>query len=193
MRHSSRGTAQRDVLHPDTDVDRWCRDRLELADLRWIERWPSTMSVEADGLGAILFCHATPGDIEGIITSSTPDDDVERELASVDADLVVCGHTHVQFDRRLPSGRRVVNPGSVGLPYEHSPGAYWALLGRDVEMPRTEYDTERALSTFIAAGFPDPGASDGWFGGIFGRSLRAEIPPAEATSFFEHRREDRTD
>ena len=182
------GNCERDVLHPHSDVDKWCRDRLESADLPWIDRWPSTMSIEADGLGAILFCHATPGDIEGIVTAATPDEDVEREIAPFDADVVVCGHTHVQFDRRLRNGRRVINPGSVGLPYEQSPGAYWALLGRDVEMRHTEYDTEGALATFAAAGFPDSGPTDRWFDGIFGRSLRAEIPPAEATSFFELRR-----
>ena len=69
------------------------------------------MSIEADGLGAILFCHATPGDVEGIVTSATPDEDVEREIAAVDADIVVCGHTHVQFDRRLPERQTGDQPG----------------------------------------------------------------------------------
>ena len=40
-----------------------------------------------------------------------------------------CGHTHMQFERTI-AGKRVVNSGSVGMPYEDEPGAYWTLLGR---------------------------------------------------------------
>ncbi len=51
----------------------------------------------------------------------------------------------MQYDRHV-AGLRLVNPGSVGLPYERMPGAYWALLGPDVELRRTEYDVERAIA-----------------------------------------------
>ena len=63
----------------------------------------------------------------------TPDEDVVRLIGDVDADLVVCGHTHMQFDRQLPRGVRVVNAGSVGMPYEGRRGAFWALLGPSIE------------------------------------------------------------
>ena len=59
----------------------------------------------------------------------------------VDADLVMCGHTHTQFDRTL-GGVRVVNSGSVGMPYEDEPGAYWTLLGPGVEHRRTSYELD---------------------------------------------------
>jgi Icc-related predicted phosphoesterase len=49
-----------------------------------------------------------------------PGETLERLMS-----LAVCGHTHVQFDRAV-AGKRVVNPGSVGIPYEGRPGAYWA-------------------------------------------------------------------
>ena len=48
-----------------------------------------------------------------------------RSFAGVEADLVVCGHTHMQFSREI-AGIRVVNAGSVGMPYDDEPGAYWA-------------------------------------------------------------------
>lgn len=57
---------------------------------------------------------------------------------------VVCGHTHAQFDRQLARWR-VVNAGSVGLPYEGRAGAYWLLLGPEVE--------HRAPSTTSTAPF----------------------------------------
>ena len=72
----------------------------------------------------------------------------------MDADVLVCGHTHMQYDRLLSSGLRVVNPGSVGLPYEGQPGAYWALLGPDVELRRTEYDVEAAVALMRATDDP---------------------------------------
>ena len=182
------GNCERDVLHPHSETDRWCRERLHADDRAWVHGWPLTFGIQVEGLGAVAFYHGSPLDIEGIITAATPDEDVESAVASVEADVVVCGHTHVQFDRRLPSGKRVVNPGSVGLPYEHAVGAFWALLGPDVEMRCTWYDAESALKSFAATEFRDPGPTGGWFEGIFGRSLRGEIPPTEATAFFERRR-----
>ena len=74
-------------------------------------------------------------------------------FADVDAALVVCGHTHMQFDR--PVGRtRVVNAGSVGMPFGE-PGAYWLLLGPDIELRRTPYDLEAAADRIRMTGYPD--------------------------------------
>ena len=76
-------------------------------------------------------------------------------FADVDADVVVCGHTHIQFDRKI-AGKRVVNSGSVGRPYENEPGAYWTL---DLEHRRTPYEgarleasREEALALFTERG-----------------------------------------
>ena len=66
----------------------------------------------------------------------------------------MCGHTHMQYDRTLSNGLRIVNPGSVGMPYEGRPGAYWALLGPDVEFRRTEYDVEAAVAAIRFAARP---------------------------------------
>jgi hypothetical protein len=60
----------------------------------------------------------------------------------------------MQYDR-LVGDTRLLNPGSVGLPYEPEPGhAYWALLGPEVELRRTAYDLEVALARMGAAGMP---------------------------------------
>jgi hypothetical protein len=73
----------------------------------------------------------------------------------VDERVVVTAHVHIQFDREV-AGVRSVNAGSVGLPYEGRPGAYWALLGPDVELRRTEYDVDEAVAAYREGGFPDP-------------------------------------
>jgi putative phosphoesterase len=86
-------------------------------------------------IGRTLYCHASPRNDLDIFTERTPEDQIAFLFADVDADVVVCGHTHVQFDRQV-AGKRVVNSGSVGSPYEDEPAAYWTL---DLEPRRTEY------------------------------------------------------
>ena len=54
--------------------------------------------------------------------------------------------TSSQSDRRLATGLRAVNAGSVGMPHEGRPGAFWALLGPTVELRCTEYDVDAAVS-----------------------------------------------
>jgi predicted phosphodiesterase len=73
-------------------------------------------------------------------------DRLARILDGVHADVVVAGHTHIQDDRRV-GGIRWINAGSVGMPYEDAAGAYWALLGPDVELRRTEYPADAPLAS----------------------------------------------
>jgi hypothetical protein len=70
--------------------------------------------------------------------------------------VVVTAHVHVQYDRSL-GDIRLLSPGSVGLPYEGRPGAYWALLGPEVELRRTEYDVEAAVALMRATDDPRAG------------------------------------
>jgi putative phosphoesterase len=100
---------------------------------------PERIELEIDGLGRVLFCHATPWNDLDLVTPRTPDERLARILEGVDADVVVAGHTHIQEDRRVGSVRWV-NAGSVGMPYEDRDGAFWALLGPDVELRCTPYD-----------------------------------------------------
>jgi predicted phosphodiesterase len=102
----------------------------------------------------VLFCHGSPRSDEEILTAVSSEDRLSEILAGVEADVVVCGHTHHQFDRTV-GGKRLVNVGSIGMPYEGTVGmAYWALLGPDVELRRTVYDFAEARSAFRAVGFP---------------------------------------
>jgi len=92
---------------------------------------PITMRLEITGLGATLFCHGSPRSDEEILTAITPPKRLDPMLDGVREEVIVCGHTHIQFDRRL-GDRRLVNAGSVGMPWEGEAGlACWALLGPD--------------------------------------------------------------
>jgi predicted phosphodiesterase len=112
-----------------------------------------TFAIAVDGLGPVRFCHGTPRSDTEIVTAGTPEERLLDVLAEVDEAVVVGGHTHMQFDRTV--GRhRFVNAGSVGMPYEGRPGAFWALLGPGVELRETAYDAEAAAAQVRASGYP---------------------------------------
>lgn len=117
-----------------------------------LARWPKTLQLDIDGLGQVLFCHGTPrSETEGF-TRLTAEERLLPLFEPLQVAVVVCGHTHMQFDRRV--GRtRVVNAGSVGMPFG-DPGAYWLLLGPDVELRRTPYDVQEAAERIRATEYP---------------------------------------
>ena len=116
----------------------WIRERMTKEQIAFLHGLPPTLTLDVDHLGRVLFCHAVPGNDMDIFTEATPEERVAPSFAGVDADVVVVGHTHMQFDRTV-AGVRVVNAGSVGMAYEDEPGAYWTLLGPDVEHRRTAF------------------------------------------------------
>ena len=131
----------------------WVAERLGEERLRFLAGLPLDVVLQLDGLGHVRFCHGAPGSDVETITRVTPDERLRELLRGVEEPVVVCGHTHVQFDRRV-DGVRVVNAGSVGFPYEAQPGAYWAILGPDVSFRRTAYDVEAAARAIRATGYP---------------------------------------
>ena len=101
----------------------------------------------------------------------SPDSRVRELFDGTDADVIVCGHTHMQFDRTVDPWR-VVNAGSVGMPFGER-GACWLLLdGTRVELRRVEYDYVAAAAQIRATAFP--GAED------FATRNVLSTPPAEA-------------
>jgi predicted phosphodiesterase len=134
----------------------WCGERLTQRQRDFLAGFEPTVILDVPGLGRTLFCHATPTSDEEIFTSLTPDAEVEALLGDIDAAVVVCGHTHVQSERRI-GATRVVKAGSVGVPYAAEPGAYWALLGPDVSFRHTRYDLGAVAAAVRASGFPRPG------------------------------------
>ncbi|MDW3221472.1 MAG: metallophosphoesterase family protein [Paracoccaceae bacterium] len=101
--------------------DRVAFDQLNQSQLDWISNLPTTRVVFDD----VFLCHGTPTSDEtywlervqenGVIRAATLDE-VAREAAGVDASLLLCAHTHIPRCMRLPDGRTIINPGSVGCP-----------------------------------------------------------------------------
>ncbi len=175
------GNCERQVLAGADESSAWCLGELSSSEREFVSAWPAEIELEVEGVGRALFCHATPRSDEEILTRLTPDADVAAALERVDADIVVCGHTHVQQDRRVAGAPRLVNAGSVGLPYQGQAGAFWAVLGRGVAFRRTEYDVAGALDVLSASAFPEAGK-------IFGDSLVGAATAESATAYFESKR-----
>jgi predicted phosphodiesterase len=131
---------------------RWTADQLLPTHQKLISNWPKTISLEIENLGNILFCHATPRNENEIFTRLTTEDKLLPIFEKLNETIVVCGHTHMQFDRKI-GNVRVINAGSVGMPFG-KPGAYWLLLGPNIELRHTTYDLNNAAKLILKTDYP---------------------------------------
>jgi len=147
------GTTSGEPLpEPFIEGFRWTAQQLQSEYEPQLADWPKTLQLEIDGLGEVLFCHGTPRSETEIFTRLTREERLLPIFEGLQASLVVCGHTHMQFDRRIGK-TRVVNAGSVGTPFGN-PGAWWVLLGPDVELRRTPYDLQKAAQRMLESAYP---------------------------------------
>lgn len=159
-----RGNAERESVEiarhgkalPEIPVAEWAAAQLSAEQLDWLEALPTTARLPVDGLGEVLFCHATPRDDEEVVLVDSRPARWAEVLAGLDPAVrtVVCGHTHMPFVR-LTHGVMVVNSGSIGMPYGRK-GAPWVLLGPGITLRHTEFDYDAAVARIAAeSGFPD--------------------------------------
>jgi len=132
---------------------RWTAEQLDAESERWLRTWPKTARLPIPGIGDVLFCHATPRNENEIFTRLTPEDRLLPIFENVNAAVVVCGHTHMQFDRTI-GNTRVVNAGSVGMPFGEA-GADWLLLGPDIQLRHTRYELTEAAERIRSTKYPD--------------------------------------
>jgi diadenosine tetraphosphatase ApaH/serine/threonine PP2A family protein phosphatase len=168
------GNADREFLATPTSplVDSWAVAQLDDDDRAFLAAFEPTVSLDG-----VLYCHATPHSDEALFTRITPEERVRELLEPVAERTVVCGHTHVQFDRRI-GDVRVVNAGSVGMPYGTT-DACWALaVDGEVELRRTVYDLEPAAERLRASGH-------GMRERLIAENVLATPSAEDATEFFE--------
>ena len=150
-----RGNSDRELfpgeegLAPQEVVDE-ARSKLSEEEIAFLHDLPETQMV-----GGVLYCHASPRNDVDIFTERTPDERIAFLFDGLAVSTVVCGHTHTQYERRV-EGIRLLNAGSVGMPYEEEPGAYWLL---DLDHRRTPYEgavlqatREEAVAEFTERG-----------------------------------------
>jgi predicted phosphodiesterase len=150
-----RGNAERALLEnqPSTEREQWMQAHHTPEMREFLAGFEDHVIVDVDGLGPVRFCHGSPRSDEECVTPETPEARVREFAAGVDERVIVTAHVHIQFDREV-AGIRSVNAGSVGLPYEGTPGAYWAMLGPGVELRRTEYDVDDAVARYRDTDLP---------------------------------------
>ena len=140
------------VPEPYRPIIRWNAQQLGPEHQRLMRDWAKTLRLDIPGIGNVLFCHATPRNESECFTRLTPEDHLLPMFEEIDAALVVCGHTHMQFDRMVGKVR-VVNAGSIGMPFGE-PGADWLLLGPDIQLQHTSYNLADAAERIRATNYP---------------------------------------
>lgn len=175
-----RGNHERQATeHPLDDMgpsDKHAATSMTSAQLQWLADLPLTLRLNED----VLMVHGTPtSDLIYLLETVTPDgmraatdEEIKQRLATADAKVILCGHTHIARVVRLSDGRLIVNPGSVGLqayaddhPYPHvvevgSPHARYAMLSFaerqwQAELFTVDYDWQEAASEAEANGRSD--------------------------------------
>ena len=107
----------------------------------------------------VLLVHGSPRRVNEYLYEDRPDSSLERLLDLAEADVLVCGHTHIPYHRVLPSGRHIVNAGSVGKPKDGDPRAGYVILEANgsefkVQFIRVAYDIEAAARAIEASEMP---------------------------------------
>ena len=115
----------------NTDREITTESHLTNEQVAFLQGLPPTAQIDR-----VLYCHAAPRHDMDIFTERTPEERIAFLFEEVDADVVVCGHTHMQFERTI-ADKRVINSGSIGMLFEERPGAYWTL---DLAHRYTPYD-----------------------------------------------------
>jgi predicted phosphodiesterase len=145
-----------------TDVDRkrgelsiaWSNAHTTEENKAFLRSLPASIPLQLGDL-QVLLVHGSPRKVNEYMFEDRPDDYFERLLDTAQVDILVCGHTHLPYHKVLPSGRQIVNAGSVGKPKDHDARACYMELTanrRDlkVDFIRVPYDVERTASAIEA-------------------------------------------
>lgn len=163
-------------------VDAFAQHQMEERHRIWINQLPATLSMLDD----IFLCHGTPSSDEEPWLDNfwegrrvvVPDEQtVTARAEGFDFPVLLCGHTHIPRAVRLRDGRLIVNPGAVGLQFNHgSPDARYAMIERrgdkwSATFRTVPYDHFGAARIAEANGFPQwrEALITGWVGaeGLF--------------------------
>jgi len=159
---------------------RWTADQLTSAAYGFLGPLPASQSIR-EGNRRLLSVHGSPRIDEEGLTSQTDSRQLFEMTVDRAIDVLVCGHTHIPIDRQI-NGIRVVNAGSVGLPFDRDPRACYAIISNlagngcgptQVELRRVIYDIDQAIDQFYARRHPaaDISAYNLWSGRSIGSSL----------------------
>jgi predicted phosphodiesterase len=117
--------------------------------LRWLEGLPCLCSQPGFSL-----VHASPDDLWRAPMPNATEDELQSTYASLRAPIVVYGHIHRPYLRRL-QGMTVANAGSVSQSYDGDTRAsYLVIDGESITIRRVEYDVEGEAKELLRSGLP---------------------------------------
>lgn len=130
----------------------WTNDEINEDNRAYLRELDRQIELEL-GDRRVVLVHGSPRRINEYLYEDRPDSSFERLLDQVDAEVLVCGHTHLPYHKVLPGDRHLVNAGSVGKPKDGDPRAGYVVLSDegstfDAQFHRVEYDVE-AMATAI--------------------------------------------
>ena len=148
-------------------VREWTFGRLTGAQRDLVAAYAPTIEHDLGDGRRLLGCHATPASYDPVVFPSAPEEEFRAAFGGTGADVVACGHIHLPYVRRIGDAL-VLNPGSVGLGYDHEqdpetlrfdPWAAWAVVstggGRlSIDFRRTPFDARAVVEAHIASGMP---------------------------------------
>jgi len=158
---SIRGNHERALVSGDTSnfnwyaacALRWTSNTIGRENLVYISKLKDTEAISVDNTG-IFLAHGSPNDLDEYVY---PEDIEPGLLTMTSSDILVLGHTHIQFKKQFKEGI-IVNPGSVGQPRDKDPASAFAILDTDtkgIELKRIGYDLEKVIEDMRKTYLPE--------------------------------------
>jgi predicted phosphodiesterase len=150
-RHSTAPSSLWDAVR---ETATWTIEQLGAARIAWLRELPR-MQIRDD----LALLHALPGTTWSAPAPEAGDAEMESAYASLGKPMVVYGHIHVPFVRKISEKLVVANTGGASLSYDGDCRASYLLLDGSKDGPtprirRVEYDVERESKALAACGLP---------------------------------------
>jgi predicted phosphodiesterase len=151
------------VTEEQLEIARWSQEQLGERGLELIRGYAPTVEVDLGGGRTLLAFHGSPASYNEILLPSTPEEQLRAALDGIEADVAAGGHVHMQWTRPIVH-RTFLNPGSVGLAYDHeqwpgvrfNPVAEYAVVDETLELEfrRVPYDAPDVVRAIQESGRP---------------------------------------
>jgi len=149
-----------------TEIELWAAEQLTDDDRAFIRNFQPTITLPLGADADLLCYHGSPRSFHDAIHATTPEEELELMFAGHQALVLAGGHTHEQFLRRYHTSY-LINPGSVGLPFERLPDggarnpawAEYALVGWEngrlgVDFRRVPFELDALIAAVQGSDMP---------------------------------------
>jgi putative phosphoesterase len=138
------------------EVFSWARQHTGAKAREYLSGLPAQLYIEEDGL-TLLFTHGSPERPNEYLGADTPEERLVELFEGTGADIMVVGHTHLPLVREVGE-RLLINPGSVGAPYDGDPRASYLIIDTEgqfrAEHVRVTFDVESYAALCVSSGLP---------------------------------------